>query len=90
MPTTDLPTKRIKKIQLPLASGETAADKTYEIVPDKMQSSGFQAVLPTLATDDTIVTTKTSQTISGTKTFTSADGIIITDPTDGWETNISS
>ena len=88
---TNLPVKRIKKIQLPLASGETAADKTYEIIPDKMQSSGFQATLPTLTADTTIavdtnVVHKTGnlpETITGTKTFSNDDGITISSPTDG-------
>lgn len=50
---TALPEKRIKKIKLP---GDVSGDKTYEIIPDKMQSSGFQAVLPTLTSDTTIIT----------------------------------
>lgn len=57
-----LPTNRIKKVKLP--------DNTeYEIIPEKMQSSGYQATLPNLSADDTIVTINTNQFISGNKSF---------------------
>lgn len=43
-----LPTNRIKKIKL--------ADATeYEIIPERLQNSGFSASLPTLTADDTLV-----------------------------------
>ena len=64
-----LPTNKIKKIKLP---GDVDGNKTYEIIPEKMQNSGYEAALPTLTADDTLATTKTTQTISGAKTFSAS------------------
>ena len=63
-----LPTNRIKKIKLP-------NNTEYEIIPGKLQgtnsagTTSYQVSVPTLSSDDTIVTTKTTQTITGAKTF---------------------
>lgn len=81
-----LPTNKIKKIKLP---GDVDGNKTYEIIPEKMQNSGYEAALPTLTQDSTIaltsdiptiptnyVTTDTSQTVSGAKTFSATDNYV--------------
>ena len=62
--STELPTNRIKKVKLP-------NNTEYTIAPEILQNSGYQASLPTLSADDTLVTTSTDQTITGTKTFNS-------------------
>ena len=64
-----LPTNRIKKIKLP---GDNNGDKTYDIIPTMLQdgTTTNKLSVPSLSTDDTIVTTNTTQTISGNKTFT--------------------
>ena len=48
-----LPTNKIKKIKLP---GDVDGNKTYEIIPEKMQNSGYEAALPTLTADTTLAT----------------------------------
>lgn len=57
-----LPSNRIKKIKLP--------DNTeYEIIPERLQQDGKEASLPSLTQDDELITKKTTQTISGNKSF---------------------
>ena len=58
-----LPSNKIKKIN----TGGT----TYDIVPEMLQNNGYSAELPTLSANDTLITSKTAQTIEGVKTFTS-------------------
>lgn len=68
-----LPSKKINKIQLPLASGESASDKTYDIIPTTLQdgTTTNKLSVPTLSADDIVVTTGTHQNITGIKTFKS-------------------
>lgn len=78
-----LPTNKIKKIQLP---GDVEGNKTYEVIPGRLQNSGYEAALPTLTADSVLaltsdlptnyVTTNTSQTVSGAKTFSATDTYI--------------
>ena len=49
-----LPTNKIKKIKLP---GDVDGNKTYEIIPERLQNSDYEAVLPTLTADSTIALT---------------------------------
>lgn len=43
-----LPNKRIKNIKLP------TSNDAYEIIPERLQNSGYAASLPTLTADSTL------------------------------------
>lgn len=62
-----LPTNKIKKVKLP-------NNTEYDIVPTMLQdgTTNNKLSVPTLTDDDEVVTTRTSQTISGSKTFSSS------------------
>lgn len=66
-----LPTNKIKKVKLP-------NNTEYEIIPSRLQgtnsagTTSYEVSLPVLSSDDSFVTLKTSQTITGTKTFSNS------------------
>jgi len=49
-----LPDKKIKKIKLP---GDVEGSQTYEIIPERLQKNGYEAVLPNLTKNSTIALT---------------------------------
>lgn len=64
-----LPTNRIRKVKL-------TNNTEYDLIPSMLQdgTTNNKLSVPTLSSDDTIVTTNTTQTIDGRKTF---DDIIL-------------
>ena len=57
-----LPTKKIKYVKVP------GTEQSYEIIPERLQKNGYEAVLPTLTTDSTIALAEKRAEITLTET----------------------